>query len=388
MQSQADAARRRLRICFIVESGTDVRLADGLAERTDLTIVARRIEGGVEISQPPRRQFAIVIGPSSPVRFARFVYSFLRRAAPRFDFVILQGYGVAALAGNLALRSSGTASAMLVCSPVEEYYACRRGQTGFGKPYRRYEHAALRLAARANARISGRYIALSEYLARIVRSHGPGADVQVIPVYGVDTGVFRPAQQPVTELRRARGLPETGSIVFFSSRVAPEKDSDTLLRAFERLRADRRDVYLLHRSGGFERFAAAAVRYGISDRVIATGAVHPHDELPLDYAACDVCVQASRAEGLGYSVLEAMACAVPVVATAVGGLVETVVDGTTGWTCPPQDAAALQARIGEVLDNPCEARRRADAALRMVRERYDSAVVFDRLMAGMTAAQN
>jgi glycosyltransferase involved in cell wall biosynthesis len=189
-------------------------------------------------------------------------------------------------------------------------------------------------------------------------------------------------------LRRARRLPEAGSILFFSSRVAPEKDSDTLLDAFARLRQQGRDVYLLHRSGGFERLVSDARRRGIADRVIASDAVDPRDELPLDYAASDLCVQASRAEGLGYSVLEAMACGVPVVASAVGGLMETVVDGSTGWSCPPRDPAALHGRIGDALDHPVEARRRADAALRMVRERYDGDKAFDRLMTVMTGGDN
>ncbi len=375
------------RVCFVVESGTDVRLADGLAERSSLTIVARRIAGGVEISRPPRRTFETIVGPASPARFAAFARSFLRRRAREFDFVLVQGYGVAALGANLALRSTGTPSAMLVCSPIAEYYAARRGQRGFGKPYRLHEHAALLLAARANARLGGRYVVLSEYLARLVRSHGPVRAVDVIPVYGVDLEVFRPDARPARELRRARRLPDGGSVVFFSSRVAPEKDGDTLLDAFARLRSDGRDVYLLHRSGGFERLVADARRHGVADRVIASDAVDPHDELPLDYAASDVCVQASRAEGLGYSVLEAMACGRPVVASAVGGLTETVVEGVTGWTCPPGDGAALAGRIADVLDNPGEARRRADAALRMVRERYDRHTVFDRLMALIASAR-
>lgn len=375
------------RVCFIVESGTDVRLAEGLAERSTLTIVARRIEGGVEISRPPRRPFETLIGPASPGRFAAFANSFLRRRATQFDFVLVQGYGVAALGANLALRSTGVPSAMLVCSPIEEYYAARRGQRGFGKPYRPYEHAALVLTARANARLGGRYVVLSEYLARTVKARGAVGPVQVIPVYGVDLDVFRPVGRTQGELRRARGLPETGSILFFSSRMAPEKDGATLIAAFARLRAEGRDLYLLHRSGGFERFRDEAVRCGIADRVIATDAVDPLGELPLDYAASDVCVQASRAEGLGFSVLEAMACGVPVVASAVGGLTETVVDGVTGWTCPPGDSAALAGRIGDVLDNPGEARRRTDVAARMVRERYDRNAAFDRLMSVIASAR-
>ena len=97
------------------------------------------------------------------------------------------------------------------------------------------------------------------------------------------------------------------------------------------------------------------------ERVIATDAVDPRSELQRDYAAVDVCVQASRAEGLGFSVLEAMACGTPVVASSVGGLRETVRDGVTGWSVPAGDAARLASALREVLDHPGEASRRAAA---------------------------
>jgi glycosyltransferase involved in cell wall biosynthesis len=113
--------------------------------------------------------------------------------------------------------------------------------------------------------------------------------------------------------------------------------------------------------------------------VIATDAVHPVKELPLDYQACDLLVQASREEGLGFSPLEALACATPVIAAAVGGLRETIIDGETGWTYPVGDAAALAARIGEALDDPAEAQRRAGAGREMVCRRYERRIVFDRL---------
>jgi glycosyltransferase involved in cell wall biosynthesis len=124
---------------------------------------------------------------------------------------------------------------------------------------------------------------------------------------------------------------------------------------------------------------AAAQRLGVADCVIATDAVHPHRHLPDDYRACDLCVQASREEGLGFSPLEALACEVPVVAAGVGGLRETVIDGRTGWSYPPGGAEALAARIAEVLDDPAEARRRAAAGRTLVRERYERRLVFDQL---------
>jgi glycosyltransferase involved in cell wall biosynthesis len=177
-------------------------------------------------------------------------------------------------------------------------------------------------------------------------------------------------------LRKRLQLPDSGTLIFFSSRIAPEKDSETLLRAVRRLRQQGRNLWLLHRSGGFRKFQQDAESFGLADHLIATDAIHPHRDLPLDYPACDICVQASREEGLGFSPLEALACQTPVVASAVGGLRETIVDGDTGWTYPVGDDEALAARLIEMMSNPAEGRRRAANGRRMVCERFDRQLVF------------
>jgi glycosyltransferase involved in cell wall biosynthesis len=78
-------------------------------------------------------------------------------------------------------------------------------------------------------------------------------------------------------------------------------------------------------------------------------------------------------------VLEALACGTPVVATAVGGLTETVQDGVTGWTARPGDPGALADALRQAIDRPDEARRRVAAGAALVRERFDSRRAFDRL---------
>lgn len=368
-----------LHLCFIVESGTDVRLVEGLAERFALTILARKIKGGVEISHPASMPMTVIVGPSSRPRFAQFIGSHLWNCRKQIDFILVQGYSGAALAANVFRRVLSIPVAMLVCSPVEAYYQCRRLHPGPGKRFRQLELWGLRALARVNATIGCQYIVLSHYLADVIRGHGTRARIDIIPIYGVDTHVFLPAKEAKAVIKARLGLPPTGSLIFFSSRIAPEKDSDTLLAAVRVLLSAGRDIWLLHRGGGHQTFLKDAERFGLSERVIASDAVHPHRQLPQDYQACDLCVQASREEGLGFAPLEALACGVPVIAAAVGGLKETVLDGHTGWTYPVGDPEALAKCIEAVIDNPLEASRRAASGRSLVCASYDREVVFEQM---------
>ena len=366
------AAKSERKVCFVVESGTDVRMLEGLAARVDLTVLVRAVPGGRAVSQPT----GVTVRMESSNRLAFAAAAFRWLMTNPCDTVLVQGYGVAALATNIACRIRRRPCWMLVCSPVAEYYAARRAA---GREFSRTTLAGIHALAWINARVGRGYVVLSEYLKGVVSRYAPGRQVRVIPVYGVDAGVFAPGTVDKASLRRSRGLPVTGSIVFNSSRVAPEKDTETLIEAFSQLVAEGRDVYLLHRSGGHQEFLDVAQAAGVARRVIAADAVDPRRELPLDYYASDVCVQASREEGLGFSVLEALACGTPVVATAVGGLQEVVKDGVTGWTAPPGNAAALADALRDALDRPDDARRRTAAGAEIVRARFDSQHAFDQL---------
>jgi hypothetical protein len=76
-------ANTPLRLCFVVESGTDVRMVEGLAERCDLTLVTRQVVGGRTISQPTGARFAQETGPSSFLGFAWFTFRRLCASATR-----------------------------------------------------------------------------------------------------------------------------------------------------------------------------------------------------------------------------------------------------------------------------------------------------------------
>lgn len=370
-------SRVRQRCCLVIESGTDVRLVEGIAAQFDVKVLARRIVGGREINHSPVPPVELSVGPSGRLGFAW--YTFRHVCRDRATFVIVQGYGLAALATNIACRLTGGKCCMLVCSPVEAYYQCKKQHPTGGHAFSATALVAMRILARINGVVGQQYVVLSRYLADVVRSHGTRRSIAVIPVYGVDTNRFSPPLQEKAVLRERMGLPASGAIVLFSSRIAPEKDSETLLAAMKQLIEEGRDLWILHRSGGYRRFQSHADHLGIGHRVIATDAVHPYLELPRDIQVSDLCVQASREEGLGFSPLEALACGVPVVATAVGGLVETVIDGETGWTYPVGDVAALAKCVTMALDQPEEAERRARNGRVRVIAAYESRDVFSRL---------
>ena len=367
------------RLCFVVDSGTDVRLADGLAEGTTLRILARRQPSGREISQPSRHALNVETGPAGHAAFAVFVLRRLLALRRDTDVVVVQGYGPTAAFANLAGRLTGVPVLMLVCSPMEAYYQCRK-HAGSGRPFSRVEYLAIRLFSRVNAWIGRSYIVLSPYLGSVVRAHGAKNSIDVIPVYGVDRAIFRPGAEPKPVVRARLGIPSDAPIVFFSSRVAPEKDAATVLRALGILAAAGRPVRLLHLSGGHRELMDLAREIGVDAHVIAADAVAPFDRLADYYRASDICVQSSREEGLGFSALEALACGVPVVATAVGGLNDTIRDGDTGWQVSIGDANALAAAIAGILDDPAEALRRTARGAAQIAALYDRERVFNALV--------
>jgi len=365
-----------VRVCFVVDSGTDVRLADSLAERTSLLVLARRLPSGREISQPTREPLNVELGPGGHFAFALFVMRRLIALRRQIDVVVVQGYGPTAACANLVGRLIGRSVLMLVCSPVEAYYRCRRISSS-GRRFSHIEYAAIRIFSVLNAWIGQGYVVLSPYLASVIRGHGARQPIDIIPVYGIDREIFRPSTESKASIRARLGLPGGKPIVFFSSRVAPEKDAETVLRAVAILAAEGRPVHLLHLSGGHREFMSLAQSVGVEQYVIAGDAVAPFAPLADHYCASDVCVQSSVEEGLGFSPLEALACGVPVVATAVGGLNDTIRNGETGWQVPLGDAAALARAIVDILDGAEEAARRTRVGAATVERSYDRRLVFE-----------
>lgn len=175
------------------------------------------------------------------------------------------------------------------------------------------------------------------------------------------------------ELERFRGaapaLERNRRVVGNVARLAPQKGQRFLIEAAPRVLERHPDVRFVIVGDGelradLERRAQAV---GVAERFLFTGT---RDDIPELLASFDVFAFPSLFEGLCLSVIEAQAAGVPVVATPVGGIRETVIPGETGTLCPPEDAAALADRIAWVLDHSDEARAMAARAQRSVFERF------------------
>ncbi|MCH7835235.1 MAG: glycosyltransferase [Chloroflexi bacterium] len=211
-----------------------------------------------------------------------------------------------------------------------------------------YRIAGERLVAQGADRIicasEGERRALIEYYGV-----SPALTVQV--PCGVDMDHFRPMSSG--RVRRSLGLPQSEMLVLYVGRIEPLKGIDILLRAA----AETEGRFCLLIVGGDSKDAARkaelrklADELGISDRVILRDAV-PHEQLPLYYNAADVCVVPSYYESFGLVALEAMACGIPVVASRVGGLLETVKHGQTGYLVPWRCPEPFAERLELLLDN-------------------------------------
>ncbi|WP_341394483.1 glycosyltransferase [Arthrobacter sp. G119Y2] len=200
----------------------------------------------------------------------------------------------------------------------------------------------------------------------------PGNRISVAPC-GVDLDLFGSGGPAEPKGRRFR--------IAAVGRLVPRKGVDLAVQALALLaEGGLSDVELLIVGGASDsaglasdpeaqRLLALARILGVADRVVLRGQV-PREQMPAVLRSADAVVCAPWYEPFGIVPLEAMACGVPVVASAVGGLIDTVVHGKTGLHVPPRDPVALAAALAELLRNPEYSRRLGAAGRQRARARY------------------
>jgi glycosyltransferase involved in cell wall biosynthesis len=208
-----------------------------------------------------------------------------------------------------------------------------------------------------------RVVANSPAAARQLADEGLASDrVRVIP-NGLDLERFH---------AKVHGPIESMITV---ANLRPEKSHDVLLDAFARCESRRRLRLRIVGDGPCRPALERQAReLGLGRRVEFLG--HREDIADL-LALSDLCILPSRSEAFPNSALEAMATGLPLIASAVGGLLDLVEDGRNGLLVPARDAAALASAIDRLVAQPTLAASLGESARRHVRDRYS----FDRMVA-------
>jgi glycosyltransferase involved in cell wall biosynthesis len=197
---------------------------------------------------------------------------------------------------------------------------------------------------------------------------------------GVDTRTFCPTDASTRQaLRQRLGLPLQSSIMLFVGRLDPVKALDALLQAWARVvqqMSERQPTLVLVGNGSErDRLVQLAQELGISASVHFAGA---SDKVAEWYNSANLFVLPSHIEGLSNALLEAMACGLPVIATAVGGTPEVIENNVNGLLVPPKDVDALSEAILHLIRHPAQAQRFGQAARQTVQDHYSIDAVVDR----------
>ena len=322
-------------------------------------------EGELSDPQVPVHRLPLVrsVRPDLDLRALHQVGELMKKAQPRLLHTHMAKAG---LVGRLAARRHGGIRTIHTFhGHVLEGY--------FSKPVQR----TFLEVERALAKITDALVAISpEIRDELLELRvGRAEQFRVIPL-GFDLTAHLEVEARSGLLRSHLGLPPDVVLIGAVARLVPIKDLGTFLRALTHLP----QVHGAILGDGEERPALEllAKELGIAHRTHFTGW---WKDVPSAMSDLDVVVLTSLNEGTPVSLIEALACGRPVVATDVGGVRFVIEDGRTGRLIRPRDPEALARAVGELLTDPSMIAGFATAGRSVVRNRFHK----DRLIADIDA---
>ncbi|MFM9065951.1 MAG: glycosyltransferase [Planctomycetota bacterium] len=226
-----------------------------------------------------------------------------------------------------------------------------------GRDYPDYPRPKRKLANRFLLRRGDHVVAVGECVKRaLIDNEGIAADrIQVI-YNGVDVRRYDPQRPERQQVRREIGVTEEHQVVMQVARLNRLKDQATALRTMQELSRTHPQLRLVLVGDGEERAALEQLQrdLGLENSVIFLGT---RRDVPRLLQAADCFLLTSLTEGVALTLIEAMATALPIVATDVGGNSEVVVAEQTGLLVPAQNATATAQAIRRVVDDADWARQ-------------------------------
>jgi glycosyltransferase involved in cell wall biosynthesis len=178
-----------------------------------------------------------------------------------------------------------------------------------------------------------------------------GAARSVMFPLGVATDRFAVGTSGRQAWREGHGIPPDAVVVLCVARLVASKRVDLLLRAVALLPQGAVHVVIVGDGPQRAALGGLAAESGIDEHVSFVGGL-AYEEVPDAMGAADVLVSASGYEGFGLTITEAMAAGLPVVATAVGGVTDLVVDEVTGLLVGAGDARQLAGALAQLAAQP------------------------------------
>jgi len=223
------------------------------------------------------------------------------------------------------------------------------------------------------AQFKHKIICVSEYDRALWQKYRAAPPEKLITIHnGIDLNInFLPKDQAQKIIFDGYALPDNCQMVGWLGYFYPEKNLFTLLSAAQLLlptrRAGRKNViFAIIGKGELERELKAKVKNsGLQDKILFLGAI---PEAKQYIKAFDVLTLPSTKEGLPYTIMEAMAAGVPIVASRVGGIPEMITDNFNGFLISPRDPEALAEKIMQLIENPTLSRQFSQNSLQRVKE--------------------
>jgi glycosyltransferase involved in cell wall biosynthesis len=331
-----------------------------------LQVVAGLQEGGVERGTLEMSGYILACGAKSYVASSggRLVEDLEREGAQHFLLpldrrnpwsIVQNAFALAAIVRRSRIdlihaRSRAPAWAALFASRATKvpflttFHGTHKIQNGFKRFYN-------------SSMVRGeRVIAISQFIrSHVIENYSVSPESIDVAPRGFSPSEFNLeaiSRQEIEQLRSSLGIGESDLVVSLPGRLTPWKGQIEFLASLAQL-SDLPGWKALLIGGAGKKLAyeqklrKLSKEYGLEDRVLFVGS---QKNMALYYAASDLVVSASiEPEAFGRVAVEAQAMAKPVIATAHGGSLETVVDGETGWLVPPDDSESMAAVLRKII---------------------------------------
>jgi glycosyltransferase involved in cell wall biosynthesis len=329
------------------------------------------------------------IRPAGKYAMFPFIVGELFRRRRDFDIALVCGLRALGVPAVIACRALGKVCVLRAEGQGEmsgDYVsAYRKPPAASDLAFRQWIRLRNRILRRADA-----VVAISQPLRTEFLACGVPADRTYSIPNGIRTDLFRPASPDERQaLRQKLRLPAEGRIVVYTGRLAQGKGLETLIKAWTSIAGLRGHGHLVLVGPGSDKpisrekaLKSYVAENGLSDRVTFTGAVdNVHEYLQ----ASDIFAFPTEYEAFGLSLVEAMSCGLPVVASRVGGVPDIVSHMGDGILVEPRDQEDLTRKLLALIDDPALCGQLGTEARRSVSARYSISVVADQYLQLMSA---